>query len=204
MDSIIGQVSNPVFLHVVFVFLFCASIFACVIGAGLALRIPAMLRFFAVMNRWVSTRKMMKPLMVPHAVEPVLLKRPTVMGIFIIAGATITILFLKNVEAEAFKALFFDSLSYGTAIRLASYIKWLLIIGNGLCILVGLLMIFSPHRLSTIEAYTDMWYSLRKHTLPLDKMHYEVDNWIMAHPTVAGVTLIILSLGLGALTYSRI
>lgn len=201
MNTILNQIYSPAFLHGVVV-LACA--FSLVVGVALVSRNATALRLIAAMNRWVSLRQMMKPLTQPHHVEPVLLRRPVILGLFIILGATISVVVLRDIDAKVFEAVFLAFLTSGSALELANAIKWFLLIGNGLCGLVGLMMLFSPRRLTAMEAYADKWYSLRKKTYPLDIMHYEVDNWVMAHPTLAGAILIVMSLGLGVSLYGPI
>lgn len=204
MDHIISQVSYPAFMYSVWVFFLIVSVFVFIVGVGLVLRIAAILRFFDLMNRWVSVRRMMKPLSVPHYVEPVLQKHPILLGLFVAAGAFVSFFVLKKLDAEAFYPLYLGTLPYTTVVVLAGYTKWFLVIGNALCVMVGLLMIFSPGLLSRLETYTDMWYSVRRHTLPLARIHTEIDHWVLAHSTVSGIALIVMSLGLGVSVLTRI
>jgi hypothetical protein len=87
---------------------------------------------------------------------------------------------------------------------LADYTHSFLLIGNALCVIVGAMLLFFPHVLSTVESYTDKWYTFRKQTRPLHESYLEIDQWVLAHPTVSGVTLSVLSLGLGISMYVRI
>ncbi|HEU0219721.1 MAG TPA: hypothetical protein VFQ98_02810 [Gallionella sp.] len=196
MSNILSQVSYPVFLYCVFVFFILVSIFSFIVGVGLAMRNATMLRFFDFMNKGFSTRRVIKPLTMPHFVEPVLLKHPSQLGVGIVLGAPTSIFLLSDIDANVLQPVFLGPFSYFTAAILASYTKSFLLIGNGICVVVGLLVLFFPHLLSSIEAYTDKWYTLRKQTRPLNQMHLEVDKWVLAHPTVSGVTLSILSLSL--------
>jgi len=66
------------------------------------------------------------------------------------------------------------------------------------------MLLFFPRALSIMESYTDKWYTFRKQSRPLYEMHFEVDRWVLAHPTVSGITLSLLSLGLGVSMYMRI
>lgn len=204
MSNILSQVSYPVFLYCVFVFFIFASIFSFIVGVSFALRNARMLRLFEFMNESYSVRKAMKPLETPRFVEPVLLKHPAPLGIGIILGGTTSIYLLMDIGAETFQPMFIGPFSYFSAVILADYTKSFLLIGNGICVAVGLLLLFLPHRFSSIEAYTDRWYTLRKQTRPLVQMHHGIDKWVLAHPTVFGITLSIMSLGLGASMYARI
>lgn len=204
MSSVLSQVSYPVFLYCVFLFFIFVSIFSFVVGVSLAMRSAVMLRLFDFMNKSFSTRRAIKPLTMPHFIEPVLLKHPSQLGVGIVLGAPTSIFLLSDINADVFQPVFLGHFSYFAAAILASYTKSFLLIGNGICVVVGLLVLFLPHLLSRIEAYTDKWYTLRKQTRPLEQMHLEVDKWILAHPTVSGVTLSILSLSLFTSMYVRI
>ena len=208
MYQLIGQVSYPVFVSGVFVFFIIASIFSFIVGVGLATRNASMLRFFNFMNKSYSTRRMIKPLSKPltepHFVEPTLLKHPRALGIAIIAGAVAAIVLLFDVDDIVFVPMYSGSFAGETAQVLAQYTHSFLLVGNAICILVGVMLLFFPHQLSKLESYTDKWYSLRKQTRPLHESYLEVDKWVLAHPTVSGVTLSLLSLGLGLAMYARI
>ena len=208
MNHLIGQISYPVFVSGVFVFFILASIFSFIVGVGLATRNAAMLRFFNFMNKSYSTRRItrpiIKPLTEPHFVEPVLLKHSRILGVSIVLGAITSIVLLKEIDSIVFQPMYSGSFSRETAEILAGYTRSFLLIGNALCIVVGVMLLFFPHVLSTIESYTDKWYSLRKQTRPLHESYIEVDKWVLAHPTVSGVTLSLLSLGLGISMYIRL
>lgn len=204
MSSLISQVSYPVFVSGVFVFFIIASIFSFIVGVGLATRSSRMLRFFNFMNRSYSTRRFTKPLTEPHFVEPTLLKHPRMLGIAIVLGAIVSIFLLKQYDGIVFQPMYSGSFSKEAAEILAGYTASFLLIGNALCIVVGLMLLFFPRTLSTVESYTDKWYSLRKQARPLYENYIEVDKWVLAHPTVSGITLSLLSLGLGISMYIRL
>lgn len=204
MNGLLGQVSYPVFISGVFVFFIIASIFSFIVGVGLATRSAMMLRFFNFMNKGFSTRRLMKPLAEPHYIEPTLLKHPNILGVAILVGAVTSILLLREIDGGVFQPMYDGAFSKETAEILSGYTHLFLLIGNGLCILVGLMLLFFPRALSNIEGYTDKWYTFRKQSRPLYEQHLEVDKWVLAHPTVTGVTLSLLSLGLGLSMYARL
>ena len=204
MYHFLGQVSYPVFIAGVFVFFILASIFSFVVGVGLAMRNARMLRFFSFMNKSYSTRRMIKPLTAPHYIEPVLLKHSRTLGAGIILGAIASILLLKDVDAFVFMPVFSDSFPEKTAEILAGYTRTFLLAGNAVCVGVGVMLLYFPHKLAVIARYTDKWLTLRRQTRRLYEPYIEVDKWVMANATVAGVTLSVLSLGLGIIMYMRL
>jgi hypothetical protein len=204
MYSILGQVSYPVFIACVFVFFIIASVFSFIVGVGLAMRSARMLRFFNFMNTRISTRQLMKPLTAPRYIEPILLKYPEKLGAGIIIGALISIVTLWGLDSIVFKPIFDGAFSYVTAEILAGYTHAFLLIGNIFCVVLGVLLLFFPQRLSAIQRYTDRWLTLRKQTKPLHEPFFDVDKWVLANATVAGVTLSVLSLGMGIYMYIRL
>jgi len=204
MYYLLGQVSYPVFLACVFVFFILVSVFSFVVGIGLATRNARMLRFFNFMNKRVSTRKLIKPLTSPHYIDPVLLKRPDILGVSIILGAVASIWMLKGVDADVFQPIYSDAFPSQTAEILAGYTRNFLLIGNGLCVVVGALLLFFPEKLQAIGSYTDKWLTLRQHTKPLHETYFDTDKWVMSNATVVGITLSVLSLGLGIWMYMRL
>jgi len=204
MYNILSQVSYPVFLASVFLFFIIISIFTFMVGVGLAMRSSAVLHFYNFMNRGFSVRRLLRPLFKPHFVEPVLHRHLKWLGSIIMLGAATSIFILSDVDAVVFQPVYQGTFTNEAAEILAGYTKSFLLVGNGICVAVGLLALFFPHLLSKIEAYTDKWYTLRKQMRPLNQMHSEVDNWVLAHPTISGVTLSLLSLLVGVSMYVRL
>jgi len=204
MYQLLGQVSYPVFIACVFVFFILASIFSFIVGISLVTRNAKMLRFFDFMNRRVSTRRLMKPLTRPRFIEPVLLKRPGLLGGVIIAGAVSSILLLRQFDPIVFLPIYSGTFTVETAEILAGYTRDFLLIGNGLCIVVGVLLLYFPEKLHAIGRYTDKWLTFRQQTKPLNVTYFDVDKWVLSNATAAGITLSVLSLGLGILMYMRL
>ena len=202
MHYIADKLFDPLFAQKVYQLFLIASIFVFVVGVGLLSRNTTALRFMNFMNNWVSTRKLTKPVTVPHFIEPVLLKQPTYLGLFIILGSITSLFVLKDIDADVFRdALLYFGTSSNFALAFAIPIRWFLLVGNGVCGIVGLLIIFSPRLFLAFEAYSDKWYTLRKATYPLEKVHNELDSWVSKNPSVSGIILIASSLGLAATMY---
>ncbi len=204
MNNLLSQVSYPVFLYMTFLFFLIASVFSFFVGIALALRSKRALRFFDLMNRWISVRRMMRPLSVPHHIEPTLLKRRYLLGAIILLGASASIALLAGADLRPTLLLFDGALSAPEMAGVAGNLKMFLIVGNAICVLVAILILFFPPWLATLESLTDRWLSVRKSMQPLDKMHMEVDNWVLRHPTSAGITLSVLSLSDGTLIFNEL
>jgi hypothetical protein len=204
MYNLIGQISFPVFIAGVFVFFILASIFSFIVGIGLATHNATMLRFFEFMNKRVSTRQLMKPLSAPHFIEPVVLKRPGILGAAIIVGALAAIGLLIEVDDIVFQPLYSDWLPIVTADILSDYTHSFLLIGNGLCVVLGLVLVFFPEKLQAIGRYTDKWLTFRQRTRSLHMTFFDTDKWALSNATAVGATLSVMSLVLGVWMYMRL
>lgn len=204
MNSLLGQVSYPVFLYMTFHFFLIASVFSFIVGVALALRSKRALHVFDVMNRWVSVRKMMRPLSTPHYVEPALLKRRTILGGAIIVGSMASVFLLEGADLRPTLTLFEGGLTQPEISGVALNLRGFLIVGNIIGMLVGVLILFFPNALAKVENYTDRWLAVRKSMLPLDRMHMEVDCWVLKHPTSVGLALSVFSLSAGMLMLNQL
>jgi hypothetical protein len=202
MNNLLSQVSYPVFLYMTLLFFLIASVFSFLVGIGLSFRSCRALRLFDTLNSWVSMRKMIKPLTMKHEVEPTLMKQPVWLGSVIIAGAATALYLLQDVSLQPALLLFDGSLTSFEMESVADNLKAFLLVGNALCLLVGLSIMFFPRTLTMVERYTDHWYTARRSTRVLDEMHLEVDSWVLNHPTSVGITMCLLSASLGMMMYS--
>ncbi len=204
MNNLLSQASYPVFLYMTLLFFLIASVFSFLVGIGLAFRSRRAIRLFDAMNRWISVRKMIKPLTMQHEVEPTLMKQPIWLGTTILVGAATALYLLQDVDLRPSLLLFDGSLTPLELGGIADNLKTFLLIGNALCLLVGLSILFFPRALTVVERYTDHWYTVRRNTRVLDVMHMEVDSWVLKHPTSVGITMSLLSVSLGMMMYSLI
>lgn len=204
MNHLVSQVSYPVFLYMTFLFFLIASVFSFVVGVALAVRSQRALRAFDSLNRWVSVRRMMRPLMVPHDVESTLMKRRIVLGSVIFVGSLVSLWLLWGTDLKPALSMFDGLLNEAEKTGVAYNLQWLLLGGNLAGMLIGGFILFSPNVLRSIETYTDRWYTLRKQTRTLDAMHMEIDCWVLKHPTSVGIALVALSFSTGLLMYNQL
>jgi hypothetical protein len=203
MNQLLSQVSYPVFLYMTFLFFLMASVFSFVVGVALAVRSQKALRAFDSLNRWISVRKMMRPLMMPHNVESTLMKRRVILGSVILGGALVSILLLVGTDLTPALSLFEGSLTEAQIAGVADNLEWFMLAGNVVGLGVGALILLSPQTLLAVENYTDRWLTMRKTMQPLEKMHMEIDCWVLKHPTSVGIALTVLSLSAGMLMYNQ-
>lgn len=176
------------------IFLLIGSVFAFVIGLGLILRIAAMLQFFGVMNRWVSLRRVMRPIDVPRDADAALHRQSRILGAVFVVGAGLSFVALVNGFDVAAIVAAFRPDSEAVVIEMAARTaKWTLLIGDAFAIVVGIAMIAAPQTLAGLEARANQWYSTRKFDKSADMMHMGFENWAIAHPRAIGWTMLVLS-----------
>lgn len=195
---------DPDFLHVLFLFFFIASLFSLLVGLGLLFKARWMGNCIGTMNRWISLRRMLKPLEVPRDIDSLILKRRWLTGSLTVAIATGTLAILLNLPSEAFLVVTHESLPELARLTLASSLHWLLLIGNVLCIGIGGLILLRPQWLSALERWANRWISTRQHMRPLDTMRHDLDHWALHHPTSIGGMIVILSLSVAIMSYLQL
>jgi hypothetical protein len=81
-NDLLWQLLSQVLLVVVLVF----AVVAVLAGAGLIVSTQRTLRFFGVMNRWISTRGALKAMEIPRSTEAISHRNPRLLGWALIAG----------------------------------------------------------------------------------------------------------------------
>ena len=158
------------------------------LGVGLIAGSAATLRFFAAMNRWVSTRRATRPLEVPHDTRPAVQKHRRWLAVVFVAGAAFAVYGLAtgfDVRAVS-HVLGLEARPFSTASWLIESIRWLLIAGNLVAIVIGIMLGFFPAALAALEARGGHWYSDRRLAKGADAMNFALDDWVAASPRAAG------------------
>jgi hypothetical protein len=168
-------------------FLFVVSLLGFAVGIGLIARSPAMLRFIGVMNRWVSTRRALKPLEVPRNIEVSTSRGGRWLGLaLVVLGAySFVVLALK---IGAYRV---GSPLAGIAIDFA---LWFLIVGSFAGVATGILLLFFPGAWRSVELHANRWYSTRRLVAAGDTMHLPLERIVEAFPRTSGCVIGALSL----------
>lgn len=169
--------------------LLIGSLASIMFGLALVFRTAQALGFMRGMNRWVSTRRVLKELEVPrHVEEPHRVGRHW-FALFLVAGGGFALYFLLArleiphtavVLGVDLKRWFLAGLALQT-------MKWFLVAGSVLAVAVGILMLFLPRVLAAFEAGMNRWYSTRK-LLPAggESMRFPLDLLVEAYPRASG------------------
>ncbi len=192
----------------VVIFLFLGSVFAIVVGAGLILRGEAMLRLFGNLNRWVSTRDALKTVDRRHDIEQTMHRQRRLLGAVFLALAALSFIVLVAKYDVAVLTSVFAPRFPAIAVELSvAALKWILVTGDMLAIIVGATLILFPDVLAKVETRMNRWYSTRADLEDADLMHLTLDKWAETHARAAGWIIIVLAafvvLNLGIVLFGR-
>jgi hypothetical protein len=179
-----------ILLTTLLTFLLAGSLLGVVLGAGLFARSARAQAFVGGMNRWVSTRRVLRPVELPHDTGH---GGRGLAVVIVIAGAYALFVLAQVPVAKVAAVLRVDA---GSALGLIAIetMKWLLLTGCALSVAAGVMLLFFPAAWRTVEARANRWYSTRQMTPGGDDMHLPLDRLAETHPRAAGGVILLLSL----------
>ncbi|WP_066707440.1 hypothetical protein [Curvibacter delicatus] len=192
-DLLFDQFLLPFFVRFFFVF----SLIGLATGAGLVFFPGRMREVFEQGNRWLSVRRHMKWLEVPYDIDTALYRFARQLGGVLIALAVYsTFVLATQVNAAGLvSAMGADKTGDPMlALIVADTVRWSLVAGGVLGIVVMLLVLFSPNLMGGIEKPADRWYSTRNWLRGLDQMRMGFDTWVQGHPRAMGSLMLLGSL----------
>lgn len=177
-------------------FFFISGFALLAVGLTLVVNSAAALRMFGGMNRWVSMRRATRPLEIARDTQPLVQRHRYLIAVFVIAAGVFAIsgLLTQYDARAAVRMVGLDVLRPVLALWLVDSARWLLVAGNALGIVVGLVLAFSPGRLMALEARGGDWYSERRVVKGADTMNTGLDAQVAARPRAAGIIIIVLAL----------
>jgi hypothetical protein len=198
----VGQVVH----QSLFVFLLVGAAFALVMGLLLVFDSARAFRMGAFLNRWVSTRSALRDLEEPRSIAKPLYRMHRLVGLLICAGALYA---LAVIGAPQGGVAIAKTLSGLGPPRVSGYVaesvRAILLVGNFLAFVFGLVFIVRPSALKRLEAWADRRISARKSTKPLEELRLTTDAFTQAHPrlvgsvVVAGSLFVLVNLGFALL-----
>ncbi|MHB8622437.1 MAG: hypothetical protein ACYC9J_05180 [Sulfuricaulis sp.] len=190
-------------LYYLILILIIGNIFALGVGM-LMLAAPQRLdAVFKISNRWISTRRAMKQLEMPHSTDRVMLRYPRVLGAIMLASAALILIkgaiFISNVSiADGGKLLaqFYRGTKLSSSVAQSLWLSLITIIlfGAVLAMVVGLMSLFKLGKLKFWAESANRWISTRQLTKPLDLPHYHLDRLVSDSPRVWGGVITVLAL----------
>lgn len=182
-QSVVAQLLFPIITTAFFVL----GVAGFVVGVGLIVSSPAMFRFFSVMNRWISLRRPLRPLEVSRDIDSAVGRNRFVFGALLAIGAVVSLYgLLIRIDSQALAAALRFDLPGAYVAWLVDSLRWFLIAGSALALIVGILLIVSPRALDPFVSAADRWYSTRQAVTGADRMNLALDNWVRNHPRTAG------------------
>jgi hypothetical protein len=177
-------------------FFFIGGVVAVVVGAGLILRSAGVFRLFGVVNRSVSTRRLLKPLEIPRDSNGLFWKYSRPIAVFFTLGAVYSLYgLIAHVDNAAVVAALKLKYPPAAVLLLVEIARLLLIVGCTVALAVGILLEFFPDTMRSIEARGARWVSTRRMAPDADKMNVTLDTWVVAFPRAAGGLILVPALG---------
>lgn len=191
----------PMLLQALLTIVLAFGIAALAAGIALLASSGATIRFFRVMNRWVSLRGAFKASEVIRDIEQPMHRHRFWIGIPLVAGGLLS-LFAMSVQLASFDlGSWVSSGRMLTLLRVAAEsLRWFLIIGSVLGVAVGLMLCFWPEALRRIETGANRWISTRQMMRGADDLHPVFDRLVESHPIPSG--WIFASTGIGVSLYA--
>lgn len=166
-------------------------------SATLILRPGRLVALGNFVNRWVSVRRVEKPLDRMVVMDQWYYRHSRTVGALLLAGAMF-IIYSFSVGLDRSRTL------AGMAIVFAApeaYLAWLLdvvtvssLLGAGFAVAVSLLMLFRPVLLHDFGQKTDRWLSVRRVLKPLEIPRQGVDQFVFQYAHGVGALLVLGSL----------
>ena len=157
------------------------------VGLGLIASSPKLVGYFHVLNRWVSTRHVLRPVEVPVDTERATHRHYRwLAGGFVLGGLISIFGLLAGLDATAVGAAFAEKRFVPVVAIAVESTKWFLIAGSALGVVVGAMLLFYPNAESKLERLANKWVSPRRVTRTWDDMHMNLDALVEAHPRPAG------------------
>ena len=184
-------------------FLIFGNLFAFFIGV-LMIAAPRRLGdLFKISNRWISTRRMTKPLEKSRQADRTMLRYPRVLGAIMLASAALIlikgIIFISGVSVADGGRLLTRLYTGVNLSAVAWEVIWatlitIILLGAILAIVVGLMSLFKLGKLKHWAESANRWVSTRQLTKPLDMPHYHLDKMVSAKPQLWGGVITALAL----------
>jgi hypothetical protein len=188
MEFFDGNSLRPWAAQFLIVLFLVGGVFVFAVGTGLLVANAEMQRIFATLNRWVSTRRVLRPLEIPRDTTQFVRKYRRWIGAFFIAGACYSIYGLGiSFNEQAFVSLLnMQSWPKYFAAWLAASARWILLLGNAAAIVAGIMLELFPDKLAMLETKGGHWFSDRQIAKGADAINDPLDRLVATYPRIAG------------------
>lgn len=169
-------------------------VLAMLLGLLLLLAPTAYLAISLRLNKWVSTRRSMRPMEIPRNQEALLYRHHRLFGLLIVTGAIYTLnYFLLDYDRQlAFNTLLKElKIEAFTLDWALDAVMFFLMLGNVFVLIIGSVIFIRPSLLKGVEAWGNTWVSTRHTTRFLDNSYSGVDSVTARHPRFVGGFLLL-------------
>jgi hypothetical protein len=164
------------------------------LGVCLIVRSEATLRYLRGMNRWVSSRRAMKSLEIPRNVERAAHRGGRGIGIVVAAiGAYALVVLALQFDPGKLASVLGEHPRYSIAAIVIDGVRWILVAGCATAVVAGLMLVFAPRALATLETLGNRWISSRQMATGGDTMRVPLDRFAEHYPRAAGIVITALS-----------
>jgi hypothetical protein len=179
------------------IFLLLGGLASAAFGFALIFRTEKAIAFTRSMNRWVSTRRALRQAELPRTISVESRGGKVALALFLLLGGTFALWFLLlRLEIPRVALVVGVNLKrwFITGVALQT-MKWFLVVGSVLALVVGVLILAFPTRLAVLEAKLNKWYSTRNVLPPTgESMRYPLDMLVEGAPRPAGWIIVVASL----------
>jgi hypothetical protein len=192
--------------QMLYILLLLGAALGLLVGIILLIDSQRVLRWNAYLDRWISTGNATRVLDQPRDVKRIVYRRHRIVGLVVLAAALYALdVLVFSILTRPLVHIFRDLANPGALQVFTEGVRLFLVAGNVLGILAGIILVFRPSLFKGVEGWADREYAARLSDQDLDAPRYQPDEWVRAHPRVAGVLaaggglFVLLSLGVGRL-----
>lgn len=180
---------SNIVIPAVMLFVLIGSVCGLALGLALRFRTGPTLAWIGSMNRWVSTRRALRPLEIPRHLSVKGRAGKVALGVFLAGGgAFVLYVMLARMQLPQIASVAgVDVKRWFAAAVVLHTTKWFIVAGSAFAVAVGVLLLAFPAALERMEASLNRWYSTR-HLIPpsADEMKLNLEHLVERHPRAAG------------------
>jgi len=174
-------------VQVLIVLFLVVAVSGLAVGVGLLVSSQRTSQLFHALNRWFSTRHVLKPVEVPVETDRTAHQYQRWLAASFVLGGLIAIFGLVIAVDVAAVSRIVAEQRYAAFVAIAlDCARWFLILGSAAGVVVGAMLLFYPNAEIMLESFTNKWVSSRRISRNWDDMHLTLDTLVEAHPRPAG------------------
>jgi hypothetical protein len=187
------QIGMQLLLTPLMWFFLLAGVCGVAIGLGLIFCSGRMLTLFEKSNRWISFRRVLKPVAIQRDSWPFVEKHRRALGLVLLIVSIFTI-FNLTVDLDLEQISRRLTMGHVAAQIVVLSVWWFFLIGSVAAVITGIMLLFFPGVVHKIEQQSGRWYSSRHLSRNMDTMHTPLDSLALTYPRELGAAVVVLSL----------